>query len=381
MKKLIKSKSLQSLLNYYFLISLLLVILSFSILSLSLVSILFKSEILTTENGININIDSESARNLISMAGSLYLFIQLVIVFVSIRKFSRIVSKRVTTPVNMVTKGLKEITTGKLDTRLHFKTENEFVDIRDNFNYMAQKIEDAEKEKERYEKERIQLFANITHDLKTPITSITGYSQALSSGLILDAGQMDKFHHAIYFKSKQINDLLNLMFEYTKLDSNLTIHEEGKLNISELLREVVAYNYTDIEEAGMNIELDIPNEELNYFANKLELFRAFSNLITNALRHNLKGTSILARIVYSEKMEIIFADTGEFISEELSSSLFKPFVLGDESRTKGGSGLGLAIVEKLIRRNRGSIVLETNYPGFTKAFIITLPKYDIRNDR
>lgn len=180
-----KNRSLQKSLIMYFLFSILIVVLSFSILLISLVYVLHSNDILSFQAIIKLG-GTDNPSSLITLFANLYFITQVLIIFFSIKIFTNMVKKRVTTPVNIVTQGLHEVTSGNLKTRLNFETEYEFVEIRDSFNFMAQRIEDADKEKKQYEEERVQLFANIAHDLKTPITSITGYSQALSSGMIED---------------------------------------------------------------------------------------------------------------------------------------------------------------------------------------------------
>ncbi|MNC28038.1 Sensor protein DivL [compost metagenome] len=174
-------------------------------------------------------------------------------------------------------------------------------------------------------------------------------------------------------RSNQINELLDLMLEYTKLGSNLPPSEMADIDIVEVLREVVASNYTDIEEAGMEVEFNFPEDQMICRMNKLEISRALNNLIANAIRHNPPGTKIVVELkIVKGNIIITIADTGSSIPLHLKKDLFKPFVLGDDSRSKGGSGLGLAIVDKLIMRNNGSISLEDGGNEFTKCFVINL---------
>lgn len=365
-----KNRSLQKSLIMYFLFSILIVVLSFSILLISLVYVLDSNDILSFQAIIKLG-GTDDPSSSITLLVNLYFIAQVLIIFFSIKIFTKMVKKRVTTPVDIVTQGLHEITSGNLKTRLNFETEYEFVEIRDSFNFMAQKIEEADKEKKQYEEERVQLFANIAHDLKTPITSITGYSQALSSGMIEDPQKMNQFLHAIHVRSNQINELLDLMLEYTKLGSNLPPSEMADIDIVEVLREVVASNYTDIEEAGMEVEFNFPEDQMICRMNKLEISRALNNLIANAIRHNPPRTKIVVQLkIVKGNIIITIADTGSPIPLHLKKDLFKPFVLGDDSRSKGGSGLGLAIVDKLITRNNGSISLESGGNEFTKCFVI-----------
>jgi len=369
-----RKKSLKRSLMIYFVVGLLLISLSFVLLIVSFLSVLQIKPTPTPNLGFTFEITSKIFTNTttISFLLDVYVIAQIFIIYFMAKKFSKMVSKRVTTPVDRVTSGLQQIMSGNLKARLYFDTENEFLEIRNSFNYMAEKISQGERDKQAYEHERAQLFANIAHDLKTPITTITGYAQILESDVTTDKAIQKQYLQAIRLKSERMNELLDLLFDYTKLESNLPVQQLEAIDMTEVLREAVGLMYTEFEEAEMEIEIDIPAKPIMCMADKLEVLRAINNLLVNALRHNEPKTRILMKLEQqNEAVQIIVADTGAAIPSTMLNQLFKPFVLGDESRrSKGGSGLGLAIVEKLVHRNGGRVFLTPGYQGYTKAFVI-----------
>ncbi len=211
-------------------------------------------------------------------------------------------------------------------------------------------IEAAEHEANiRHERARNLMISDIAHDLRTPITTVSGYAKALSDGLIPD-DQIPEYLDAIRAKSTRMEELINLLFDYSKLESEGFSLSKNECDLCEVVRECVAFQYQDIEAAGMEVDVDIPEEAFMVSMDKLQFSRAINNLITNAIRHNPAGTKIGVFVIRDiHRIYVAVADNGTPISEELAENLFDPFAMGDASRTtKGGSGLGLSIVKKVI---------------------------------
>lgn len=228
-------------------------------------------------------------------------------------------------------------------------------------------------ENARYYQEKSMLFANIAHDLKTPLTTITGFSKALFDGTVSDAQEQRELLDSIYSKSKRANELLDVMFQYTKLSGNDYKLNMEKQDIGCILREVTAAHYNDFESRGMNVDFNIPDSPVYCEVDKLEISRALSNLIINAYKHNENGSSIMISLVEDEKINIIVADNGRQISEKQKEVIFEPFICGDESRnSKGGSGLGLAIAKMIVEKHGGKLYTDSNIENYTKGFLIKL---------
>lgn len=238
-------------------------------------------------------------------------------------------------------------------------------------------VEDEKRQHLEYERRRSLMLSDIAHDLKTPMTTVNGYAQALRDGMVTDEERKRQYLDAICNKSKRIDDLLSLLFEYVKIDSEgFTLHKES-LDVVELLRENIALFYLDFERKGIQVELDIPEERILWELDRMYFSRALTNLLNNELRHVEKGEQVMIRLVWNEELErvhIIFADTGQQISDEVAKHIFEPFVMGDASRsTKGGSGLGLSIASKIVRMHGGRLLLDRNSTEeYRKAFMIVL---------
>lgn len=238
----------------------------------------------------------------------------------------------------------------------------------------VRKITEHEKRiHEEYDRNRNLMLSDIAHDLRTPMTTVAGYAKAIQDGMVTDPQKMDEYLSVIQAKSMRMNELINLLFEYVKLDSEGFHLDKKPLNLIELLRENAAMLYSDMEENGMELVIDLPELEWKVEADRLQMSRVVTNLLTNAMRHNDAGTTILVRTdCEDDKVRIVIADNGKEIPPSVAGHLFEPFAMGDESRnSKGGSGLGLSIAAKIVAMHGWTLSLG-NYPGYTKAFFIDI---------
>lgn len=233
-----------------------------------------------------------------------------------------------------------------------------------------------------FERKRNLMLSDIAHDLRTPITTVAGYSKALSDGMVSE-DRKQEYLDAIQAKSVRMNDLIGLLFDYVKLDSEGFSLNKQEIDICELVRECGAMQYSDAEEAGMEIVADIPEDRMILSADKIQMSRVITNLITNAVKHNNKGDQIgLFVEQQDDRVLIMVADTGRRIPDEKAEYLFDPFAMGDESRnSKGGSGLGLSIAKKIVEMHGYTIKL-IQQPDimrykpaskYVKMFLITIP--------
>ncbi len=243
-------------------------------------------------------------------------------------------------------------------------------------------IEEKEKaEQAAYEKKRNLMLSDIAHDLRTPMTTIAGYSKALEDDMISDERRKE-IYAAIQAKSARMNDLIGLLFDYVKLDSDGFRLTKEKVDLCELVRESAALLYPDMEDAKMSPDIAIPDEQIMIEADKLQLSRVVTNLITNAIRHNAPGSGIGILVVRETGIiRVMICDKGDPIEPEMADHIFEPFVTGDESRnSRGGSGLGLSIAQKIVRMHGYSLTLVQQpdirrFPdaaSYTKMFLISI---------
>ena len=248
----------------------------------------------------------------------------------------------------------------------------------------AKEIRKLEREKEEArhaeEKRRYLMISNIVHDLKTPMTTVYGYAKALNDGLV-PPEKNTEYHEAIMAKTDRMNEVVALLLDYVKLDSEGFTLKKEKIDICETVRACCALSYTDAEVAGDTLAVNIPDDQVFIEADGKQLSRVITNLINNAIHHNPKGTKISVSVTSDEDTRIFVADTGDEIAEDMKEQIFVPFVTGDESRaSNGGTGLGLPLSLRICEMHGFSLKLaqkpEINRyrlgEEYKKVFVITI---------
>ncbi len=250
------------------------------------------------------------------------------------------------------------------------------------------KVYEAARENERaqVQKQRYLMISDIAHDLKTPMTTVSGYAKALADGMVKE-DQEKEYLDAIRDKTLRMNDIIQMLFDYVRLDSEGFAINRSRIDICELVRECVAADYTDIENKKDEIEIDIPDTPLTADADKIQLSRVINNLLTNAVKHNPEGTAISVSVREEpDEIRVFVADSGESIEKELADEIFEPFVMGDKSRsTAGGSGLGLSVAHKIAELH-GAVLKLVQRPEmmryqlgekYNKVFLLILKRPEV----
>ncbi|MDO4491960.1 MAG: HAMP domain-containing sensor histidine kinase [Lachnospiraceae bacterium] len=249
---------------------------------------------------------------------------------------------------------------------------------------MRELREEDARVKAEFDRRRNLLFSDITHDIKTPITSIVGYSKAMTDGLVADPEKQQDYLRTIYSKSLRISELITMLFEFVKLDSDgFQLHKEP-LDLAELVRENVIILLEDFDEKNIDLDIDIPEEVCMVQADRIQMSRVVTNLLTNAIRYISTGHMVLVKMEIRKKQEtteyvIYVADDGLPIEEEFAKTIFSPFSRSDAARqtTSGGSGLGLSIAHKVAELHDGELTLDLQYgQGYEKAFVLKVPAWE-----
>ncbi|MGE7930481.1 sensor histidine kinase [Lysinibacillus xylanilyticus] len=302
---------------------------------------------------------------------TLLLFLSLLTIAVYI--FGKWTASSLTTPLRSIAHGIREIARGQYNKRLNFKASFELAQIQDDFNAMAKRLEQMEKEKQRLEENKQRMLVNLSHDLKTPITSIKGYIEAMELGLINEEEQRQRILRLISDKAELLSVLIDDIFELSKLDSPNYPFRVQTADIAEFMREIAAEYYEVFTEKKFMFQFDIPEGEINFSFNSTWLYRAVSNILSNALKYNPPGTIVQLKLFTKEKgIEIHIQDDGVGIPLAIKENIFEAFVRGDQSRkSDGGTGLGLAIAKQVTEKHGGEITLTTDDET---SFILSLPK-------
>jgi signal transduction histidine kinase len=284
--------------------------------------------------------------------------------------------QKIRVPLLKITEGITKIFEDDYNSRIELNGQKDFEVIRDSFNLLAEKLQASQKENLRIQEDRTRMLLDLAHDIKTPICTIQYFSKALSEGLVTDEDKRQRYYNTIYSKGKRVSELIDDLFEYVKFDSknyNLNIKIS---DFSEFIRLTVAEFYDEIEEKGLNLELNIAEGETMLEFDELLMRRVISNIINNAIKYNESGTNLRIELKQAGTGVLFeIGDNGSGIPEIIKDKVFEPFIRGDESRkSDGGAGLGLAISKRIIESHGGSLELKSDYTDEKTVFTIKLNK-------
>lgn len=236
---------------------------------------------------------------------------------------------------------------------------------------LTSELEAAEAERQQYYAQRNLMLSDMAHDLRTPVMGISSLARALEDGMVEDAATRDRYLHSIVAKSDKMGDLATMLFDYIKLESQGYALDRESVDLSQLLLNEAALLYTDAEDAGMELIVEVAEEPVAAFVDRAQFSRVVSNLLSNAIRHNPSGTRIAIGLKRQAGVaRIIVADTGPALTGN-PDELFEPFARGDSSRAGGGNGLGLSIAKTIVEMHGYRIEMQQPYGSYTKAFVIT----------
>jgi histidine kinase len=290
------------------------------------------------------------------------------------------VSKSIIQPIQHLMRAAKEISEGNLDYKLEpMKRQDELSQLAETFESMRKKLKAASELQDRYAENQRELMASISHDLKTPLTSIKGYVKGMKDGVANTPEKMTRYLDTIDKKAEDMDTLIDELFLYSKLElQSLPFHFE-EVDLQAYMADFIEELRMQLEEEGGTVSFDAEEGE-SYFAraDRDQLKRVVTNISQNSLKYmDKEKKEILVRLKAYQKDWVLveMRDNGIGIAEEAISSVFDRFYRTDLSRNSstGGSGLGLAIAKKIIQEHGGEIWAESEAGEGTGIFF-TLKK-------
>ena len=225
---------------------------------------------------------------------------------------------------------------------------SEFDETVVSFRRLLDQLDQARREKERVYQEKQTLIADISHDLRTPLTVIQGYTEALEEGKV-PPEKVGQYRKAILTKSRLATDLVSDLFLVTQMEHPDYPMQGETANFGAFVRTFFAEKYLDLTEQGFCLQADLPDPPVPLWFDAKLMRRLLENLLGNAMKHNPRGTTLYVVLTQTEEaVHLTIADDGVGISPDLAATLFQPFVTGNHARTTGkGTGLGLSIAQRL----------------------------------
>ncbi len=285
--------------------------------------------------------------------------------------------KRIITPIEELRQGVDAIARGNYDVRVQCRYPNDLGLLIESFNEMAVRLQEGERIKTEYENNRKSLIANISHDLKTPITSIKGYIEALLDGSIDSSIQREKYLKIIHYNIDYLNRLIDDLFLFSKLDmQKLDFHFE-RVSIRKYFGDLIEEFRLELMERQIVMEYeDGLTGEMYAALDGKRFYQAVNNLVRNAVQHGPEQGLVIRMRLYKQEawIAVDIADNGDGIAQEKLPHIFERFFRIDTERAKDGTGLGLAIAKELLQAHGGEITVKSSRTEGT-CFTIFLPEY------
>ena len=269
---------------------------------------------------------------------------------------------------------LHYIAEGNYDHRIPFELRGDLNRVVSNINGLVDSTVAAIEEERRIEQSKDELITNVSHDIRTPLTSIIGYLGLIEDQQYHSKEDLLKYTHIAYVKAKQMKSLVEDLFEYTKVRQPDTPITTTTFDMVQLL-EQLAIEF-ELEASRKSVEIQVQSDcpQILMTGDTDKLVRVFNNLITNALKYGKNATLIMITIEkIGTEVVVSVKNNGKMIPKHALDALFNRFYRVEESRSQetGGSGLGLAIAQSIIALHGGYIYAKSNQQW--TSFIIHLP--------
>lgn len=275
--------------------------------------------------------------------------------------------------IHVLHEGALRLAAGEFDAHVQVQGVDEVADLGRAFNRMSTELGDSFARERRLESERRDLIAAVSHDLRTPLTSIRAMIEAINDGVVTEADAVKRYLGLIQHESEHLGRLIEDLFELVRIDSGNLELRLAVVPLEQLVAEVV--DAMRVQAEGKGVMLVARCDEVPAVAvDALRMQRVLTNLIGNAVRHTPPGGQVNVAVRWQNgHVQVEVADTGEGIALEDQPHVFERFYRGEKSRSRenGGAGLGLAIARGIVEAHSGHIRLESR-PGQGSRFIVEL---------
>lgn len=296
--------------------------------------------------------------------------------------------------IRKLRRSIQQVTSGNYGVQCEVEYDDELGSLAANINVLSKTLLAKEKESEKLkEKERAaldiernaerqknELITNIAHDLRTPLTTIVGYLELIKDDTALSKEDVHKYSGIAYEKSIRLQEMMDDLFEFTKLDNADIKLNKSMINLSGLIMQMTDEFYPSFKDCNITPIVNLPEENIYVQGDGQLLARVFDNLISNALKYGYHNTDLKIEVSGDEKYATVkVINHGDTIAPEDIPLLFNKFYRTDSSRNSktGGTGLGLAITKNIVDLHHGDISVTSDDQITT--FIVKFNRYFDQN--
>ncbi len=275
-------------------------------------------------------------------------------------------AKRISSPIAKINKAAQNIAKGDFTERVKITSKDEIGQLASTFNFMASNIEKSQEQQQRF-------VSDISHELRTPMTSITGFVEGMLDGTISD-NERNTYLEIVRDESVRLTKLVNDMLDVSKMHSQDFKADIAPFDINDLICSSLISLENKIEEKKLDVSVDFNPHQLTVLADKDQIKRVLINLLDNAIKFSFENTTILIKTsIFGGKAHISITNTSEMISETELTGLFDRFYKTDKSREidRTGAGLGLSLVKNILRVHNQTITAKNEKSPENEHYVTT----------
>lgn len=288
-------------------------------------------------------------------------------------------------PINELNVAMKHIKNGNFEYRLVPNgDDSELSDLYRNYEDMRLRLKENAEDKIQREMQNRELISNISHDLKTPITAIKGYSEGIIDGIADTPEKMDRYVKTIYNKASDMEKLINELTVYSGIDNNRIPYHFHKILVGEYFRDCIEEVGMDLENKNFKLDyVNLVSPDTMIIADPEQMKRVVNNIISNSIKYmdKLNGEINIRILDEVDSIRVEIEDNGKGIAQKDLQNIFERFYRTDASRNSGtgGSGIGLSIVKKIIQ-DHGGYIWATSKEGEGTCIHFVIRKYVENNN-
>ncbi len=290
--------------------------------------------------------------------------------------FAGLTAEQVLRSVREIAGAARQVAGGRLGIRVSAGGPDELASLAGDFNVMTERLEQADRSRREVEEARRHLFAAISHDLRTPLSSIRAMIEALDDKVVTDTETTERYVRTILGEVKRLSGLIDDLFELSRLDAGALSLNVEPGSLGDLVSDTLEVLQPQAAQKRLQLRGHVDDGLSPVLMDAARVQRVLYNLVQNAIRHTPPdGTVVLEAQEESETVRVDVVDSGEGIASDDLPRIFERFYRGEKSRARGhgGAGLGLAIAKGLVEAHGGRIWAQS-VPGQGARFSFVLPK-------
>jgi signal transduction histidine kinase len=263
--------------------------------------------------------------------------------------------KQLVNDLGMIARTIENIRNGKYHGEFVLSPKSQFAELQNNLNTISKGFDEAFKEQVQAEKLKVELITNVSHDLKTPLTSIISYADLLSQEQ-LTPENANHYVQIIKSKSDKLKNLVEDLFEISKAESGAITVNMQPICLNELLAQAFGEYSDKLESANLEVKMNMPEEKIIISADGPKMSRVLSNIFNNIFKYSMSGTRVYIDVItQNEKVKVVFKNISNYSMNFDPSEITERFKRGDDARSSEGSGLGLAIAKSFMDLQNGTL--------------------------